>query len=574
MAAKYNSRIGISEVTTSYRNALKLIGSQDANGDTIGIAYISSSPFNLIPLALRTIIFIILALAIFIQIKPFGWMPVSENEPELLLRLVNWNIGLTFFSWFLIMLFYSIYYVICLWKNNIYMGLVGAEIHFTRHNKICHTLKAGKKKIFLDPRVKPYAVVSTKDVVLNMPEVVGKTKDQITLTFKGALIAVIQDTYKLLERGGFEKFVEQLRDKYESIIKDLIVETDAVGFNTFLIEPVAIKELESGAGSTDELSFLDRQELDVSLISRLSEIKPVDVSGIELVESSGPERKIVSTKLQNLASDYGITILDHIPLGNSISEGYLSELSVKLISALERLIQAAEALLNIKEDEKNEEITTAVSSKKIGDLQVKRIISEIDSVKEALIDTKNIEAIKGAKTVAAKNIAHSVLAPVVAKADALLAQINAETVATAGLERYVEDYRKALDEIKKLIQKSMPKIESVVVDKLEESSIFPRIDILKLFFDNTGTREVFRKLKGDLQKEEEDVKAVEKRIAQYEQELQQLELDKIMRALREELNQISTESGIETDRYTLEKVSEMTDRIKKQAEVTDLSEEK
>ena len=84
------------------------------------------------------------------------------------------------------------------------------------------------------PSVSPYAVVSSKLIVLEMPEITGNTSENITQKYRGAIRIRVTDTYRLLERGGFEKFLRQLREVYESIIKDSVLNISAWAFNQFI----------------------------------------------------------------------------------------------------------------------------------------------------------------------------------------------------------------------------------------------------------------------------------------------------------------------------------------------------
>ena len=58
------ARTGVTEITASYGEALRLIGTQDPNGNHIGIVNVSSRGLRAIALALRTVgLLVVLSLA-------------------------------------------------------------------------------------------------------------------------------------------------------------------------------------------------------------------------------------------------------------------------------------------------------------------------------------------------------------------------------------------------------------------------------------------------------------------------------------------------------------------------------
>ena len=105
-----------------------------------------------------------------------------------------------------------------------------------------------------------------------------------------------------------------------------------------------------------------------------------------LHEAEFPRRRALLDKLQDLASSYGITLLDHLPQGNLTSDDYLRTLAVGLVSSITRVRQATETLKDITEEEISEEIAAKVADVSLGVLEVERIIREIDAIKGSLQD--------------------------------------------------------------------------------------------------------------------------------------------------------------------------------------------
>ena len=74
-------RSGVTEVTASYGEALRLIGTQDPNGNHIGIVHVSSQGLRLIALGLRTLGLLVVVSLIVLR-QPFGWLPIGDGMRE------------------------------------------------------------------------------------------------------------------------------------------------------------------------------------------------------------------------------------------------------------------------------------------------------------------------------------------------------------------------------------------------------------------------------------------------------------------------------------------------------------
>jgi|GEM_PF-2428742 len=557
----YTDKVGVAETRASYDQSLKLIGKQDENGRTIAISYFSWTGLRMIPMFFRLLGFLVLFSFLVFQ-QPFGWLPASPYSPEWLQSLQQWQL-FSWGKWLAALFIYALYFAVSLLKNSIYPGLPGAEIHFARHQEIVRTVRPGERAVILDWRLKPYAVVSTKPVALEMPQVEGNTKDNISLNFRGALILRVADTYRLLVQGGFEKFVQQLKKTYESMLKDIIVSVEAKDFNRFLIE-----EVESPMGEKENVSKklekLGKTDLTIDFLTELTEIDEVDVSSFNLTESEAPRRREILDGLRRLADNYGIEILDHLPLGNTTTEEYLKSLALPLANSITRLEQSTDTLKEITEEEISEEISAHVADKEIGVLEIKKIIKEIESITATLRDEENADSIVRAKEVAMENAQQSILAPRLSAIESIIARVQAKVIDTAGLERYMSEAQDLLDWIETELDRFIPRIETVLVERLEGREIMPDLDILDAMLQVSGTDRAFDALKAQAEPGEE-YESVEEDILEVERKAESINVEESMGRVQEALSAVTSDSGISTEEYSPESISRKIDRIAREA---------
>lgn len=561
---EYSDRIGVTEIRARYDEALRRIGKQDEQGRTITIGYFAWSSLQMTPMILRLLGLLWILSLVVIQ-RPFAFV-----SPYGALGFLH---DLTFFSWgtWIIGLFiYLVYFAISLLQSSIYKGLPGAEIHFDRHQKIIKTLKPGEHALIFDFRVKPFAVVTTKPIAIEMPEVEGNTRDNISLTFRGALILQVADTYKLLVEGGLEKFIEQLKRSYESILKDLMISVEAKDFNRFLIEEVASPHARK-EDMSKKLELLGNTDLTLEFLSELTEIDEVDVSTFNLEESLEPTRRQVLMGLSQLASNYGIEILDHIPLGNTTSSDYLKSLALPLANSITRLEQSTDTLKEITEEEIAEEISANVADKEIGVLEIQKIIKEIESITATLRDPKNERAVVHAKTIGMQNTQQTILAPQLSAIEALIAQVQAKVIDTAGLERYMTELESLLDWVESQKKKLTPHLRQVMVHKMSPEAMLPQIDILENMLETTGTNAALNALRKQAEREH-NYSEIEAEIQALEQRAARFDVEDSLKQIQRALQQISSDSGISTEAYSPESVSHKIDEIARKADLEGVSE--
>ncbi len=559
-----DSIIGVTEKEGSYQDALRRIGQQDEDGQTIGIVYVTSSRvLSVFPTILRTL-GLLFVLSLYSLHQPLGFLP--ENVHWTLDALANFEV-LSVTTWGLAVVLYLVYFAFSLVKDNLYTGQPGAEIHFMKHEKVVQTLRPGEWSFVLDPRVRPYAVVSTKLMVLEMPEIEGNTSENITQKYRGALRMRVQDTYRLIERGGFGKFLRQLSEVYESVIKDQVLEIDAREFNQFMVEQVAVPDVEEES-VTERLDNLESSNLSIDFLTEASEIEEIDISQFDLEESENPDRRQILPRLQRLGSEYGIEILDHIPIGNLTSGDYLRTLALPLVSSITRLRQATETLREITEEEIDEEIQARVAKLKLAVGETDRVLREIKSMMETLEDPQNKEAIMEARETAIENAAQEEIASAMSLIESLQAQIRAQEMSTIGaIERFNSEWEQILDELEEQLEEYVPDVRSVVIDGVNED-IIPEVDVVERVLTDTGTLDQLEELLDseiDGAFDEEEMASI---IQEIESKAEEVNVDEIMGRLERALQEISSESEISTDRFSLENVETRLHEISESAEAS------
>ena len=418
----------ITETMGSFSASLGSVGKQDKQGDTVLISYTSSLGFDVIPLILRVFGFVALFSLIVLR-HPFSWLPVWSGSPEILVAIREWE-AVSLFKWMLALGIYLAYFCVCLVNNGFYRGVEGMELHFTKHTRMVKKLLSGEWWVDWDPRVRPFAAVSTKIATLPMGPVTGTSKDNIRLVHRGAFLIRVTDSFRLLKEGGPSKFLEQLDNLYESIIKDRILQIRAQDFRQFLIEPADLPvAADQSADITTKLARLESSDLSEQLLTDLSEIDEIDISKFGLDEPPNPARREIAESMQELASSYGIAVLDYVPQGNMTSDEFIETLLIPLLSSIARLRQATDQLLEIRKEEIDEEITATVATKRLRVLEVHKIIQEINAITAVLHNDENSAAIVESRRAAIENITGARLAAVTSQIESQLARVHSMRLA-------------------------------------------------------------------------------------------------------------------------------------------------
>jgi hypothetical protein len=558
------TRSGVTEVKGSYSEALRVIGTQDAVGNHIGIVNISWIGLRLVGLGLR-LVGLLAVVALYAVQQPLSWLPFSDAAPAALVALRDWQV-VSLGTWLVALVLYLLYFAIAQFKSSVFVGQSGAEIHLARHKKIVDTVRAGELRVVLDPRVYPTAVVSTKYFLLPGAQVEATTKDNITISHTGAFFLRVKDSFRLLVKGGFPRFLQQLEKLHASAIQEEALRISATDFNRFLVDPVALPGMHASESVTQRLRKLERSDLSVDSLTDMSEIDELDVSSFDLAEPGSPKRRAILPRLQELSEDYGIEIIDYLPMKNTVPKEFLETLAVPLISSLTRLDQATEALKEIIGEEIEEEIVAKVSAKQLALLEIRKIIQEIKAVNDTLANVDNRHAIVAARTTAMKNLAEGLLATVLAKIEGIRATVRAKHIDTAGLERYFSEMEALLTHFERNVAQYVPALGTVVLGAITAEGLVPAIDIYERVVEQTGTRKALDVLKQEGQLDTERLSAA---TAAIERETMEIRIETFMDRIRRELDAVRMDSGVSTDAYQPDKIMARITEIEKDAGVTD-----
>jgi hypothetical protein len=557
-------RAGVTEVKASYGEALRVIGTQDGLGNHIGIVNVTWVGLRLVGLALR-ILGLIAVIALYSVREPLAWLPIPDTAPAALVELRDWQV-FSLATWLLALVLYALYFAIAQFKSSVFVGQSGAEIHLARHKKIVDTVRAGELRVILDPRVYPQAVVSTKYFLLPASRVDATTKDNITLSHTGAFFLRVKDSFRLLVKGGFPRFLQQLEKLHASAIQEEALRIPATEFNRFLVDPVVLPGVHAGDSITQRLRMLEQSDLSVDSLTDMSEIDELDVSSFDLSEPEYPKRRAILPRLQELSEDYGIEIVDYLPMKNTVPKEFLETLAVPLISSLTRLDQATEALKEIIGEEIEEEIVAKVSAKQLALLEIRKIIQEIKAVNDTLANDENRHSIVIARTTAMRNLAEGLLATVLTRIEGIRATIRAKHIDTAGLERYFGEMEALLTHLERNVPQYVPALGMVVVDAITPDGLVPSIDIFERVLEETGTRKALEVLKreGEL-----DTNRLGAATAAIERDTADIRIDAFMDRIRKALGDVPIDSGVSTEAYQPDKIMARITEIAKDAGVTE-----
>jgi hypothetical protein len=544
------SNLGICEHKAGYHSSLGAIGKADANGSTIAISYITGGALGILPLVFRLIVFVALLFLPLFQ-QPLSFLPDAPGGPEWYAQLRTWE-AFSLGRWLVGIVIYLLYFAYSLVKNGLFTGIPGAEIHFSRYGKIVDTIRPGEMRLIVDPRVRAYAVVSTKLMVVPMPEVENNTRDNITLKFRGTLVLRVSDTLKLLQAGGFEKFLRQLRELYTSLMRDNIQRVDARTFNSFFIDPVSLRGQPQASLGAARLAQIGSGQLSVELLEQASEIDDLNVSEFELADKPAPDRRIILPALQRLASDYGVTVVDHVPDGNQTTNDYLHTLALPLVSAIMRLSQATDMLKGIRENEITVEIQNQVSSRQMLVLEIRKIIQGIKSITNTLRSGENLEKLTESRRAAMENTMHALLTPHATRIQARLDRIRASSVDLAGVELAVRTSEELLADLERTLDNALPKVGSVVTSSLSAETVVPSADIVKALMDDTGLTHALNRLMEDVSQSQD----LDKLIGEFEGGAKGIDISRIMAEITAALVEVSAHSGVSTEQYLPERIEE------------------
>lgn len=571
----YSSKIGVSEAVAKTLNKAKMIiGTVDENGDNIGIVDIQLRVFHKLP-TLIMLIFLVPVLAGYFFQTPLSWIPINA-EPYTTWHTIKYFQVFTLGSWILAVIAYIFFAFCVLLKNNFYSGVEGAYIVFQRYGKIVKILTPGSCWINFDWRITPEYVVSSKKFILSMPRVQGKEKSNHTMHHSGALIAHIEkpdDAHKLISKGGFKNVITALIAIYTPSVKDLLKTTTADTFNTFLVEPIGNAAiLKDDSRELDEIS---KQNLSIELIEKLARIDNVDIGSIDLTEIGGV-RDIILPMLAIVAKEYGIKLEEYVPFGNSVNEDFLSTKVIGLISILERLKQASDNLYDIINEEWDEDIQSAVAGKKVGALEIKKIIDEMVVLMTTMLNASNINNIFEQKSKAIQNIMEGHIGSILAEIETLQNKISSKSIEMTGLELYITEldgFIKSLD-TKESIKALVPKIETVFISDMSQGSMLPTVDAINAMLEVTGMDKVLDRLKEELEPsgtktQNGNLEEIEKQVSEIQSEASAIKIENVLADLQEKMDAVKGDSGMDITAFKWDSIKARIDNIKECAGVED-----
>ncbi|HEY9840106.1 MAG TPA: hypothetical protein V6D23_06630, partial [Candidatus Obscuribacterales bacterium] len=211
-------------------------------------------------------------------------------------------------------------------------------------------------------------------------------------------------------------------------------------------------------------------------------------------------------------------------------------------------------------------ISANVADKQIGVLEIQKIIKEIASMTATLHDQDNAGAITQAKRTAMENIRQTILEPELAAIEALIAQVQAKLIDTAGLERYMSELNGLLDWVEREQAELVPRIEQVLVARFEAAALLPDLDVLGHLLTSTGTAQALERLRRQAE-QMTDYGAVEAELQALEARAAAIRSEDAMQRIEFALSRITSDAGISTAAYSPEAVEARIDEIAREAEL-------
>ncbi len=547
---------GVAEPRDGFADSLRMVGRQ-TNGGTAVICYVTGTGLRLIPLGLRVVGLLLLLYSIRWQ-NPFSWIPLEQAQ-----SFEAFSMG----TWLLAVGLYMVYFVFTLFQNGMYKGEPGAEIHLSRYKKIIRCVSPGGIFVNLDPRVRPYAVVSKRQFAVTLPEVEGLSQDNITLRFRGAMVLRVKDGYRLLERGGMPLFLKQLSERFNSVVKDAMLQQSAKEFNSFMIDSVAVPTATGGRESiTDRLAKLEQQNLSVEALLDYSEIDELNLAKLNMDEPADTKRLKVIEPLRLLADDYGIELVDHIPTIVSAADDFTTNKATPLVNSLVRLHQAATTLQDITSQETEQEILTKSANSRMAVLRIMQLCAQMGSLNALLKDPATRDGLIEAKLQEMNNIAASIMAKYRAKIASEMTSITGRSLESAREERFVTELQAIIVWLEENSSAIAPDVRSAVVSSLQEA-VAPEGDrnAVDQLLENSGTTELLDKLK-ELAAEAsqgsngaEDAGAATGTGGQDEQEVN---IDTVLAEVAAALQKIGSDTGVDISEFTLDRVDAYVEKVR------------
>lgn len=553
--------MGVIESTGSFSAAIAKCGTMDKTGKTVGIVNVTGINMMWVSLVAKLLGYIPILILLKFQ-TPFGFLPGKRFGIEWMEKLEQWE-AFSLFTWLTLFVLYTAWVAISVLRSNLHRGIPGVDQIFSRYGKVVRTVKPGEGWVNIDPRVRPTAVVSRKPLLMDLRPIVSPAKENVKIEAHGAIVFRILDSFRLFEQGGFNTFFEQLNGLYASLQRDRILQSPARTFNQFMIEPAHY--VHDSATSIDRrLQRLEDAQLTIGLVNQMSEIGELDVSKMELTESDNPERRRLLPALNELASRYGIEIIDYIPQGNLVEADFFGQLAVDLVRSIQRLHQATTILADTLRQEIDQEITARVSHIRRGGLEIDRLCGELESVQGALKDDAQRQKVIGATEMRMKGVVDAILAEYLARVEGLMSRIAANQINAAGIERFIDEYEKLLASLENDLLNAVPKVGRVVVDSLQSGNLVAEVDVVQVVLNRSGIHAILDELKAAASNSEQSTSAIDA----IKSEVEGLKANDLIKRIQDELNGISPSTGLTMEQYAPGEIQRQIEAIEASAGTT------
>ena len=118
-----------------------------------------------------------------------------------------------------------------------------------------------------------------------------------------------------------------------------------------------------------------------------------------------------------------------------------------------------------------------------------------------------------------------------------------------------------------------PEISAVVTDEVSPDTILPRVDVVDLLLDKTGTTVALDKLGSQVVEDEARARETEAALREIEAAAKDINISDSVERLEAQLAKVTSDTGVSTERFSVENVKKMIDHISEKAGIETDSEE-
>ncbi len=546
--------LGVAEAESGFSKALEKCGTMESSGRIVGIVNVTGINMMWVSLGLKLLGYVFLVILLKFQ-NPLGFLPGDALGIKWMQGLQHWE-SFDTVTWLTAIVLYTIWVVVSVLRSNLHRGVPGVDQIFSRYGKVMRIVRPGDGWVNIDPRIVPSAIVSRKPLLMELGPIVSPAKENVKIETHGTIVFRVLDSFKLFEQGGFKTFFEQLQGLYASLMRDRILQFSARTFNQFMVEPARYAH-DRGTSIDSRLERLEGSQLTIELVNELSEIGELDVSKMELSESSDPERRRILAALNELATRYGVEIIDYVPQGNLVEGDYFGQLAVDLVRSLQRLHQATNILADTLRQEIEQEVTARVSGIQRSGLEIDKLCGELESVKGTLQGGDERQSIIDATVKQMESVVEAIMAEYLGKVEALMSRIAAMQIDAAGIERYVTESEGLIMYLENELIEALPKVRQMVVDECKLGGIATSEDLAQSIMERSGIAAILEELiKEPANRSSEDAAGV------IGAETASLDASALIARIQERLGTIVPSTGLRMEAYAPAEIE------KKIAEIT------